>query len=607
MSGIVGIINLDDKPVSRELLQQMTDFMAYRGPDGRGIWSKDYIGLGHTLLCTTQESLKEQQPFSLDKEVWITADARIDGRKELIGKLATTNLNDVTDVELILRAYDRWGEQCLEHLLGDFAFAIWDGRKRRLFCARDHFGVKPFYYAQAGNSLILSNTLNCVRLHPVVSNELNEQAIGDFLLFGLNQDLATTSSADIKRLPAAHYLTWSGGDARVIRYWTLPTKEIIYYKRPDEYIERFEELLREAVEDRLRTSRVCVSMSGGLDSTAIAAVAKASLAKQFRDFDLHACAIVYDRLIPDEERSYAGEAASSLGISIQYLAADDYIPYERWDEVAANRPEPYQYPLLALFADLLKRMAARSRVALTGWDGDTVLSESPKAYFASLLKQRRFGRLLSGMGWYALSQRRLPPVGFRTWLKRRLNKNPVVSSYPTWLNPSFAKRLNLIERWRQINDKPLPEDTVRPYAFRVFSSPYWDDLFKRYDAGVTAEPLEVRHPFADVRLVGYLLAIPPVPWCVKKELLKQAMSGILPESILRRSKSPLAADPVVEALRGRNTQWLTQFDPSPELAKYVDRHAISSVDGENDSDKLWVNIRPFSLNCWLRKRIGEKE
>jgi len=600
MSGIVGIINPDGKPVSRELLQQMTDFLAYRGSDGQGVWSDGYIGLGHTLLVTTQESLKERQPFSLDNEVWITADARVDGRKELIGKLATGNLNDATDVELIVRAYGRWGEQCLEHLLGDFAFVIWDGRKRRLFCARDHFGVKPFYYAQVGNSLILSNTLNCVRLHPAVSDELNEQAIGDFLLFGINQDLATTSFADIKRLPSAHSLTWSDGKVQVTRYWKLQPERSISYNRASEYIERFEGLLKEAVDDRLRADRVCVSMSGGLDSSAIAAFAKASLSNRYETFDLRACAIVYDRLIPDEERHYAGIAANSLGIPIQYLAADDYAPYERWDEVSANQPDPYQYPFLALSADLLKRMAAGSRVALTGWDGDTVLSEPPKAYFASLLKQRRFGRLLSGMGWYALSQRQLPPVGFRTWLKRRLNKYPVASSYPTWLNPSFARRMNLAERWRQINDAPLPEDTIRPYAFKVFSSPYWANLFERYDVGLTAEPLEVRHPFADIRLVSYLLAIPPVPWCVKKELLKKAMSGILPESILRRPKSPLAADPVVETLRGRNAQWLTRFGPSPELAKYVDRDAIPSVDGENDSDKLWVNIRPFSLNCWLR-------
>ncbi len=252
----------------------------------------------------------------------------------------------MTDVELILRAYDRWGEQCLEHLLGDFAFAIWDGRKRRLFCARDHFGVKPFYYAHVSGNFVISNTLNCVRLHPAVSDELNEQAIGDFLLFGLNQDLATTSFADIKRLPRLITLTWSNGKAQITQYWKLQTEGNIYYNRASEYIERFEELLREAVEDRLRADRVCVSMSGGLDSPAIAAVAKASLAKQFPDFDLRACAIIYDRLIPDEERYYSGIAANSLGIPIQYLAADDCLPYERWEEVTASQPEFYYVSVL---------------------------------------------------------------------------------------------------------------------------------------------------------------------------------------------------------------------------------------------------------------------
>jgi asparagine synthase (glutamine-hydrolysing) len=297
----------------------------------------------------------------------------------------------VTDVELILRAYDRWGEQCVEHLLGDFAFAIWDGRKRRLFCARDHFGVKPFYYAHVSGNFVIINTLNCVRMHPAVSNKLDDQAIGDFLLFGFNQDLATTTFADIKRLPAAHYLTWSDGKVQVTRYWKLRAEGNISYNRASEYIERFEELLREAVDDRLRADRVCVSMSGGIDSPAIAAVAKASLAKQFRDFDLSACTVVYDKLIPDEERYYSGIAAESLGIQIQHLAADHYMPNERWDEVAAYQPEPYHDLFLALYADFNKRMAACSRVALTGWDGDAILNEPPNAYFASLLKQRRVG------------------------------------------------------------------------------------------------------------------------------------------------------------------------------------------------------------------------
>ncbi|HST21437.1 MAG TPA: asparagine synthetase B family protein, partial [Blastocatellia bacterium] len=447
----------------------------------------------------------------------------------------------------------------------------------------------------------LSNTLNCVRLHPAVSDELDDQAIGDFLLFGFNQDQATTTFADIKRLPAAHYLTWAGGEAQVARYWTLPTKEIIYYKRPNEYIERFEELLREAIEDRLRADRVCVSMSGGIDSPTIAAVAKASLAKQFKTFDLTACTAVYDRLIPDEERYYSGIVANSLGIPIRHLAADGYMPYERWDELAAGQPEPCHDAFLALSDDLLKCMAEGSRVALTGWDGDTILNEPPNAYLASLVKQRRPGRLLSSMGWYALSQRQLPPVGFRTWLKRRMGTYPVASSYPAWLNPSFAKRMNLGERFRQIDAEPQPGDTIRPYATRVFSLPNWSVIFEGYDAGVTAVPLEARHPFIDIRLLDYVLAIPPVPWCVKKELLRKAMRGILPEAILRRQKSPLAADPLIEILRGSDAQWLTRFDPSPELARYVNQDAIPTVAGEENSDKLWMNMRPFSLNCWLKR------
>ncbi len=131
--------------------------------------------------------------------------------------------------------------------------------------------------------------------------------------------------------------------------------------------------------------------------------------------------------------------------------------------------------------------------------------------------------------------------------------------------------MNLGERCRQIDAEPTPGDTVRPYATRILSLPSWSIIFEGYDAGVTALPLEVRHPFLDIRLIDYVLAIPPVPWCVKKELLKKAMRGILPESILRRPKSPLAGEPLIEILRGRDAQWLTRFDPSPELARYVDR------------------------------------
>ena len=139
MSGIVGIVNLDGTPVDRPLLEKMTDFMALRGPDARGIWLDGHIGFGHTMLRTTWESANEQQPCSLDGQVWITADARVDGRADHVQMLAAKGCDDLknaTDPELILHAYQAWGESCVEHMLGDFAFAIWDGHRRRLFCAQ---------------------------------------------------------------------------------------------------------------------------------------------------------------------------------------------------------------------------------------------------------------------------------------------------------------------------------------------------------------------------------------------------------------------------------------------------------------------------------------
>ncbi len=606
MSGILGIINLDGAPVDRQLLRRMTGFMAYRGPDAQEIWIDGNIGFGHTMLRTTFESEREHQPFSLDGGVWITADARVDGRSELIGKLeskGSIKLEGVTDVELILRAYEVWGEECVEHLIGDFAFAIWDSRKRSLFCARDHFGVKPFYHAQVRGHLIFSNTLNCVRMHPAVSDELNDLAIADFLLFDSNQEPSTTTFADIQRLPPAHCLTWADGTQRLKRYWALPADSRIRYRRANDYVEHFRELLQTAVNDRLRTDRVSVSMSGGLDSTAIAATAVKLLSEQSACYDLRAYAVVYDRVIPDEERYYSGLAAERLGILIDYIAGDDYKLYENWDNPEFRRPEPVNDPQPAISVDQSKLQAAHSRVGLTGWDGDTVLNESPKPYLRSLLKDRQFGRLVINTARYAISQRRIIPLGFRDKLGRLMGRQTpqLEPTYPVWINQALAKQLDLATRWQQLSSYPPSNHPVRPYAYRVLTSTaLWSSLLESHDAGITSFPIEHRHPLLDLRLIDYFLSLPPVPWCVKKELLRASMRDVLPESVRRRPKSPLAGFPYVEALRQPDAQWVDWFVPEPELNKYVDRAAMGNVFREEDPYKAWINLRPLSLNNWLQ-------
>ena len=216
MSGIISLINFNNEPVNQSLLGGMTDYMAFRGPDARQTWHKDNIGLGHTLLRTTSEQESERQPFTLDRRVWIVADVRLDGRKELVVALQANGRvidENAPDVELLLHAYHIWDTACVEHLQGDFVFIIWDERQQRLFCGRDHFGILPFYYAQVNNTLICSNTLNCIRLHPQISTNLNQQAVGDFLTRGMNMEWDTTIFNDIKRLPPAHTLTWQAGQS----------------------------------------------------------------------------------------------------------------------------------------------------------------------------------------------------------------------------------------------------------------------------------------------------------------------------------------------------------------------------------------------------------
>ncbi len=171
MSGIVGIVQLDGAPVDRELLERMTGSLAARGPDAQQTWGRGGVGFGHTLLRTTWESSGESQPLTLDGQTWIVADCRVDARDELLRALADRGCaaeTDAPDPELILRAYTVWGEACLDRLLGDFSFAIWDEGHRTLVCARDHFGVKPFFYVHVDRTFIFSNDLNCLRLHPSV-------------------------------------------------------------------------------------------------------------------------------------------------------------------------------------------------------------------------------------------------------------------------------------------------------------------------------------------------------------------------------------------------------------------------------------------------------
>jgi asparagine synthase (glutamine-hydrolysing) len=601
MSGIIGIVNLDGAPVDRLLLGRMTDYLAFRGPDAQETWSQGPVGLGHTLLRTVDDTRPDCQPLTLDGQVWIVADARVDGRGDLRQKLRShgcRDLEEATDAELILQSYLVWGEACVQHLIGDFAFAIWDEPRRRLFAARDHLGIKLFYYARVGNCLVFSNTLNCLRMHPEVSDELNDLAIADFLLFNFNQDPDTTTFADINRVPPAHCLTLQDGGLQVRRYWTLPQEGPLGYARQQDYVEHFKALLAQAVADRLRTRQVGVAMSGGLDSTLVAVVAKGLLAAQGMPFDLRAHNVVYDHLVADEERHFSDLVARHLDIPIQHLPLDDYALYERWDQVLRYQAEPDNFPHAASWTDFVAQAAPHSRVLLTGEGGDVILMSSA-AYIHKMFRGVKWGRLAVEVVRCALLYGRLPPVGFRTVLNR-LRGGEQGRAYPAWLNPALATRLELPARWRRFMSEPLPTHPLHPETCRCLLGRHWQHLFETmYDPGGYGIPVQFCHPLFDLRLVRFALALPPLPWCVDKTLVREAGRHLLPEAVRRRGKAPVAEDPIGVQLRQPAGKWVDHFRPAPGLARYVKRDDIPLMDEEKAPQNIVANLRPLSLNFWL--------
>ena len=197
-----------------------------------------------------------------------------------------------------------------------------------------------FTFAQPPGQVIFSNTLDCVRQHPAVSSNVNDAAIGDFLLFGSNFNPETTFFSDIRRLPPAHAAVWQDGRQAQRRYWQMPIDEPLFYRRREDYVEEFRGLLRTAVGERLPRGKVGVYMSGGLDSPLLAATAQQLKRQRGSPGDVFAFTVVYDHLIPDQERRYSALAARHLGIQQHIHVADGPDAEEIWRQVPAPCAEP---------------------------------------------------------------------------------------------------------------------------------------------------------------------------------------------------------------------------------------------------------------------------
>src|ERR1700676_1037084 len=277
MSGIVAMFNLDGRPTDPRVVGRMLNSMRHRGPDGQASFASGPVAFGHARLCSTEESWREHQPLRDDgAQLALVFDGRVDNRAELKDALATSGMppRDDTDAELVLRAYQCWGEESPARIIGDFAYVIWDGARKRLFCARDPLGIKPLYYHLDAKRFVCASDLQALLLEPEFSTAPNEGMAAE-IMCGRVLDPEETLFRDILQVVPGNYLTIDSDQVRKHRYWSLNSAHEIRYSTDQQYASHFLELFGEAVRCRLRHpgTGIAAQLSGGLDSSSVVSMA----------------------------------------------------------------------------------------------------------------------------------------------------------------------------------------------------------------------------------------------------------------------------------------------------------------------------------------------
>jgi len=592
MSGFVAILDTTGAPVDARLVRTMIDVAPFDAARA-GVWTDEGVALGWAPFRTPHR-LETGHSLRRADRLQIVMDGRLDDRAALVRALQR-DLDAASDAQLVVAAYEQWGTDCVSRLLGDFSFCLWDAEWRHLLCARDHFGVKPLYYARVGSAIVISNVLRSVRRYPGISERLDDLAVGDVLLFGLAMDPSRTMFRDVSRVPPAHVLVCSStGVHDVRRYWEFTPPSTHHYRHEEEAVEEFAAALRQAVADRVRGGKIGVLMSGGLDSSSIAAMAASALGAS-ASTSLRAVTGVYETVAEDEERHYSSLVAARLNIRIDHVPLDRYELFDGWGN-GGLPPEPTTEPMTAATGDLLARAAEHSAVVLAGDGGDPLLLPS------TLIHQLRsvpLHMLMAGF-WTSVRAQARPPIGLRSSLRRRLR--PEANPVPTWLADPLLQSFDAHARWAEISAQRSADRGPRSRAVNSLLDPWWPSTFETYHPGASGRPVEIRYPYFDVRLVGVALHLPSFPFCVNKHVLRRAMRQSLPEVVVRRPKTPLAVMP--EIFHG---QWslpasVQALAAVPAMEQYVNvRKFAAAVRPEfMFTDRARGSLAAVSLAMWLR-------
>ena len=533
-------------------------------------------------------------------DLWVAADARIDNRPELLGQLAPRRADDQapSDAELLALAYRHWGVDMARRLVGDFAFAVWDAGRQRLFCARDAMGVKPLVWSRIGASLCVASRVAQIAAHPDLDRTLDEAYLGNYLAISLQSADATPLRA-VRQLPAAHSLIAEQGRIEIRRHWQPDTGERLRCRDPREYVERFAELLGRSVRDRLRDCgpAVGLQLSGGLDSATVASVLAREARRREPAPRVLALSARFEAVEECDEGGWIEPTVDRLGLDALSFYPERAGVLAPLDELRFDLDSPF-VGWAAIEGPMLEALsAAGGRVVMTGHGGDSLLYGSPLLY-ADLLRSGRLLRL--GGDLLRHSRRRRVPLWRLAYLylakpllpqralaaARRLAGRGGSRRPPAWLTSRVVEAADLDRSVSRL-DRIVARGTARQALAR--QAAYLGEISAGVDwLGRLAARfgIEARHPLLDRRIAELAVAVPPEQHYragTGKRLLEEAMAGQLPDRVRKRRDKTLFRPFLDHVLRRQE----------PDLLRRTTRDSRLVALGVVDADRLRDTVENY--------------
>jgi len=559
-----------------------------RGPEGeRTVRAAQAVAI-HTAF-TDAIGAEDGLPILAD-DLLLAADLRLDDRARLRAALRDAGAEPPAgagDAWLCHAAMRTWGVDAVARLIGDFSLAALDLRQGQLVAARGTFGVKPLFVAETREFIALSNELDALLALPGVDGAPDDQALADFLRSGAIVDPERTARRGIQRVPPSHQRRWDRARAYpAARHWVFPAPLARTGLSDAEVIEGFREVLDVAVRDRLRVPRATIQLSGGLDSSAIAATVRSVLP----GLAMSAHTVSHERLVPSDERLWATRVAEHLRLAhdVSYVEGNGILRH--LDESGLRTPEPVADPELWEWRQRAAALATGGPVSIDGEDGDALLAPPD---LLTLLRTRPWSETVGAWRAHRARTGRRPWIGAREWSPFRARRTARDWAAPTWLLESARRRFG------QAPPTEPPPHPLRPRAARAHQQPVWETLFALDDTSVTGVPLTVVLPLLDARLFEFVFAVAPIPWCQEKTLLRRAMAGALPADVLARPKTPLDGAHEASIARWRAEGGAERALPHP-MDHLVDIEAWRRTMRESSSpDAVMSAWRVFEVARWL--------